>query len=528
MTLVLLSLIVGSPPVAAPDVAVVCPAEFRAALAPWVAHRTAQGHTIAWVDNRQSKHEIRQAVRRLAKQGRLTHVVLVGDAPEKPQAGVARRRLVPTYLAKAKVNIHWGSEPEIATDNWYADLDDDAVPDVAIGRISADSPQQLAGIVRKTLQYEQSTDFGPWRRRVNFVAGVGGFGAIADGALEFVTKKLITDMLPSDYRTSMTYASWRSPYCPDPRLFAASTRDRLNEGCLFWVYIGHGHVKGLDRVQVPGANHRIFDHRDVPALECKRGHPIAFFMSCYTGAFDREEDCLAEEMVRVSGGPVAVIAGSRVTMPYAMAILGHELMHAYTKQRCNTIGRALLQAKRQVVLKKEKDGTRATIDLLAKAISPAPDKLADERAEHLLLFNLIGDPLLRLKHPKQVKLAGKMIGTAGKPLEIAGESEIAGRAPVEVVARRDRLRFVPAARASYQDSPKAREKMQAEYSLANDARWSMRTTAIEQGNFTLRIDLPANVSGPCHVRVFVEGNNDFAMGAADVAIAASPDDPLSE
>ena len=45
----------------------------------------------------------------------------------------------------------------------------------------------------------------------------------------------------------MTYASLASPYCPDPRKFHDTTIGRFNEGCLFWVYIGHGHPTGLDR-----------------------------------------------------------------------------------------------------------------------------------------------------------------------------------------------------------------------------------------------------------------------------------------
>ena len=105
----------------------------------------------------------------------------------------------------------WGSEKTFCTDNWYADVDDDEVPDLSVGRISADSPQQLAGIVAKILAYEQSQGMGLWRRRINLIAGIGGFGAITDAVLEMAAKKLITDGIPSAYRTTMTQASLRLP-----------------------------------------------------------------------------------------------------------------------------------------------------------------------------------------------------------------------------------------------------------------------------------------------------------------------------
>ena len=145
---------------------------------------------------------------------------------------------LPTYKAKAKINLRWGSEPEIATDNWYADLDDDAVPDLAVGRLTADTKEELSLIVDKILAYERTDDAGPWRRRINLVAAAGRFGPLVDTAVETVTKKFLTNGIPPGYATTVTYGSWPSAYCPDPRNFHRISLGRLNEGCLFWVYVG--------------------------------------------------------------------------------------------------------------------------------------------------------------------------------------------------------------------------------------------------------------------------------------------------
>ena len=71
-----------------------------------------------------------------------------------------RKRCVPAHYATAVVNVRFGSPPEIATDNWYADVDDDRLPDLAVGRLPCDSSAELASMVRKILEYERSVDFG--------------------------------------------------------------------------------------------------------------------------------------------------------------------------------------------------------------------------------------------------------------------------------------------------------------------------------------------------------------------------------
>jgi hypothetical protein len=515
--LVLLTL--GAEPVEAPDTLVVCPAELAPALQPWLAHRAAQGHRIALLRNFESAAAIRAAIRETAKAGRLRYVLLVGDAD--PAAAVdetVRARSVPTHLAKAKVNVRWGSEPEIATDNWYADLDDDGVPDLAVGRLTADNKEELSLMVRKILDYERTAGSGLWRRQVNCIAGVGGFGPLVDSVLEMATKKFLTEGVPSSYVTTMTYGSWRSPYCPDPRMFHRTTVERLNEGCLFWVYIGHGQKTYLDRVYVPGGVHHILDTNDMPKLQCAHGAPIALFLACYTGAFDQPRDCLAEEMLRTEGGPVAVLSGSRVTMPYAMSVMAGEMLDEYFHKQRETLGDVVLGAKRRMVANDPQNTNRRLLDAIAAAVSPAPELLAEERAEHLLLFNLLGDPLLRLQHPRDVRVDVAESIDAGQTLEISGVSPTAGRCTVELVCRRDRLKFAAPLREQFRDSDDALVQFSEVYQQANDQSWAALAIDVEAGPFRTRLQVPAEARGPCHVRVYVEGNGNFAIGAADVFI----------
>src|SRR5262249_50272186 len=148
-------------------------------------------------------------------------------------------RLTPTFYVPSKVTRYWGDPADIASDNPYADLDGDGIPELAIGRLTARTPAELQVMLNKILAYEDSRDFGPWRTRINFVAGEGGFGSVVDGLIETAAQRLITT-LPATYEPTMTSACWRSNFCPGPSDFHSCCLNRLNEGCLFWVFMGHG------------------------------------------------------------------------------------------------------------------------------------------------------------------------------------------------------------------------------------------------------------------------------------------------
>ncbi len=506
-------------PQAAPDTVVVCPDAFRAALTPWLDYRTQQGHAIVVISNMPSAEEIRDQIREIAKQGALHNVVLAGDAdPAMYNDLAARNRCVPTHYAPAKVNVSWGSEPHIATDNYYADLDDDQLPELAIGRLSASTPAELATIVEKTIAYEHSTDFGPWRRQLSLVAGLGGFGMLTDMIVESTARYFITQGLPESYRLAMAYASWRSPYCPDPRQFRDTTVESLNEGAWLWVYIGHGNHLGLDSVRVPGGDFPILTAADVPQLRCRHGAPVALFLSCYAGAFDASEDCLAERMLRSPGGPVAVLAGSRVTMPYGMAVLASALMNQCFRQHAATLGDVILQAKRSMLKEASGDDMRrATLDSLASLFSPSSEQLAAERAEHVLLFNLIGDPLLRLRYPQQVDLTVGD-GTAGEPLAVEGISPVDGHCMVELMVPRGTLTFRAPTRGEYPRDDRSLKQFQEVYQRANDCRLTVTETVVQGGRLRADLNVPKEARGRCFVRVFVAGQTDCAVGVAALKI----------
>lgn len=377
-----------------PDTLVVCPAEFRPAIDEWLQYRTEQGHRFEIVVPPEDATKLQAAIRRAAIGGNLKFVVLMGDVPGTEDAKYRRGATVPTNHLAAKVNTRWGSEPTIATDIPFADLDGDGRPDLAIGRIPADTPAELRQALRKVIRYESESDDGEWQRRLDVVAGIGGFGALADTLIEAAGRQVFMQAVPKQYELRHSSAKTASPKA---NTFRETVRGRLEEGSLAWIYLGHGMPTELDRVATNDGPRPILSADEVGDVRCQQCRSLAVLVACYTGAFDARSECLAEELALASEGPAVAIAATRVTMPYGNTVFGYELLRACFHDRPTSLGEAMRLAQCRTLEATESDPLRPSLDSFAQGLSPAPVDLESERREHVLMYHLFGDPLLRLR-----------------------------------------------------------------------------------------------------------------------------------
>jgi hypothetical protein len=262
---------------------------------------------------------------------------------------------------------------------------------------------------------------------------------------------------------------------------------------------------------------------DCRELRAQGGAPIAVMLACYTAAFDQPRDCLGEELLRTPGGPVAVYGGSRVTMPYAMAVMGMSMMEEYFERRPATLGEAILAAKRRMMQRVDdqdplKNANRLLLDGLASIMSPSRELLEEERREHLHLFNLLGDPMLRLAHPHEITMAAPKEAEPGQTLQIAGSSELAGRGVLELVCRRDQFKSPPPVRERFDPTDKGLAALHDVYLAANDRTWARWGLNLPGGQFSTEIAIPPQCRGPCHVRLLVADGKSHALGATSIYI----------
>ena len=259
----------------------------------------------------------------------------------------------------------------------------------------------------------------------------------------------------------------------------------------------------------------MLDSQDVTLLERPASAaPIALLLACYTGAYDARVDCLAERMVKAEGGPIAVLAGSRVTMPYGNAVAAQGLIHAVYQQRSPTLGAAWLAAQQELATASSDSPAlakrRQLVDLLASILSPDSELLPGERLEHARIYNLLGDPLLRIRHPEPLQLEVPRVVEQGAAFQIRGTSPCSGKLHVT-------LCHLPGA------VPIDAELSQSErYEQANCLDiTSHEIPAHNGGEFELRVDVPPELVGRVRVIARVENKDGWATAASSLLIRPS-------
>jgi hypothetical protein len=487
-------LLAAGPYARSADVVVVCPNQFQEAIGAWVDHRNAEGLEVSVIASKADGETLRTAIRE-ASDGDTRYVLLVGDAPVIG-APCNELRQTPILYAPTKVTANWGSTPTLSSDMLFGDLDQDLIPDAVVGRLPVDDLPQLEKMIERIIAHEASDDFGPWRSEVQLVGGIGGFGALADNAIESVTRTIVTGMLPPETRTNVAYASPGHVFFPANGSFTDAVVDRYQQGARFWVYAGHGQVTQLDRVPNTASGIPVLDQRSVKRLSRPAGGaPIAVMLSCYTGALDAAEDSIAEEMILCEGGPIAVFAGSRVTMPYGNTTAAVGLINGVFTQKLPRLGDAWLNALTEMHREVSPDTspTRMMIDALATLVSPVGTNLVDERREHMLLYNLIGDPTLRLNHPYPLALQVPTGHEPGEVIQLEIQSPIDGELTIS---------FDRPLGAVTEGDPN-------ETTIA-----SMESRIIAGRMVSPKIALPETVIGPIIIRALVSGEKAWASAAA--------------
>ena len=496
----------------AQDALVVTSKDLEPAVAAWKSFRESQGLKVVV---REPGADVAATVASVhgASGGKLRFVLLLGDVDRVPCAYVP-------VAATAK----WESDTRIATDAPYADIDGDGVPDLAIGRVPADSLDEARSLLARSAAYESNRDFGEWRRRLQVIAGTGGFGPLQDAAMEQMTKQFLTRDVPPSVVVTGTYGNPQSAWCPPPKEFADTTVERFNEGAFVVAYIGHGSADSVDTVKVGRERFPILGAPEVARIDVRHGAPVAVFIACSTGKFDAETDCLAEEILRRPNGPVGVIASSRVSTPYSNGILSKEMLSALWQEPAATTGELLLAMKRRLVAPRADDAERKQIEGLAAAFyDPDESRRAADRREHLALYNLLGDPCVRLLRPAELLLDAPAKAEQGARITVTGTAPAAGRLVVELVRRRDASVAI--------GSRKTADEWRATYLAANALAVARAEQKVQAGAFSIELVVPADArSGPCVVRAYLESAASSAAGgrAIEIPPAPRPDEPAPE
>jgi hypothetical protein len=248
------------------------------------------------------------------------YVLLVGDGSFDPRnfLGLGDFDFVPTKLIDT-VYL------ETASDDWFADLNNDGLPEMAIGRLPVRTVEELDILVSKIAGYRQANPI----QEVVLVADINGM-------FDFETvSEEIRELLPSSIVVRKIF---RGDFGTDGE--AKNTLiSAINQGPLFVNYFGHGSVEVW--------NGGILSSGDAEALTNGWRLPFFVIMTCFNGMFhDVYTESLAEALLKAEGGgAIAVWASSGLTEPAAQAMLNREMTKALFNGGSFTLGEAVKRAK---------------------------------------------------------------------------------------------------------------------------------------------------------------------------------------
>lgn len=281
-------------------------------------------------------------------------VLLVGDASYDPRGytGPAGRAadLTPTCL----VDTYFVGET--ASDHCYADLDDDLSPELAVGRLPAQTHQEIATITNKIIAYEKTPPDGSWLRNALLVAD-------SDPEFPAASQRIADEVLtPAGYQVDTLHLG--EPATADPEAARSHLFEALENGVGLVNYVGHGSPRWWAG--------ELLSSEDAAGLRNSDRLPIVTALTCLTGFFHHPTtQSLAEAFLWSEGGAVAAFMPSSegVTheqIPVAISFYDHLVGGQFA-----TLGEAIQATKRDLAQ-------------------------ANSSADMIRTFNLLGDPALRL------------------------------------------------------------------------------------------------------------------------------------
>jgi hypothetical protein len=268
------------------------------------------------------------------------YIVLVGDSSYdyRDNLDLGITNYVPAYLTFTRFM------GETVTDEWFVKISgDDAVPDLFIGRLPAQSDAEAAAMVNKIITYETAPNDKTWQKNTLLIADDQNEAYEAD--FENMNEAA-ADLLPASMNAP--FKGYLNDY-----LAASGLKDdikaQINAGTLIVNYSGHG---GMTR----WAGEKIFQISDVDDLTNAGMYPFVVNMTCLTGYFGYldpvagPKPSMAEALIKADGkGAIAALMPTAMTSAGGQYILDVALFEAIFTKDIRQLGPAIADAKQTLL-----------------------------------------------------------------------------------------------------------------------------------------------------------------------------------
>ena len=251
------------------------------------------------------------------------YVLLLGDSSYDSRNFMGTSQPSPLPALWTKTSYLWtASDPLLAAVNG-----DDALPDLAIGRLPATTVEQAQALVEKLLAWEDS-----------------GQGLAGPAALVADNPDIAGDFEADVRDIAQSYLARRSDLLLLSEL-GAQTRpavlDALNSGLSFLSYVGHGGA-------AVWASENVWNSWDAASLQAQSQQPFLVTMNCLNGYFVAPSyDSLSESLLKAEGrGAIAAFSPSGLSLDGPAHIYHRALMAELTGGQQERLGDAVLAAQK--------------------------------------------------------------------------------------------------------------------------------------------------------------------------------------
>ncbi len=250
------------------------------------------------------------------------YVLLLGDASYDPRNFMGSSKPAPLPALWTRTSYLWtASDPLLAAVNG-----EDALPDLAIGRLPAATVEQAQALVEKLAAWEDS-----------------GQGLEGRAALVADNPDLAGDFEANVEDIRASFLGSRETRLLKLRELGPATRsaiqDALDTGLGHLGYVGHGGA-------AVWASENVWSSWDAASLQAQSRQPLLLTLNCLNGYFVAPAfDSLAESLVKAEGrGAIAAVSPSGLSLDGPAHQYHRALMAELTSGRHERLGDALLAA----------------------------------------------------------------------------------------------------------------------------------------------------------------------------------------
>ena len=273
------------------------------------------------------------------------------------------------------------------------------VPDVYVGRLPADSANELSIMINKTLKYENDPYIGDWMNKMLLAGGISSYTPPEDEArlTEYIWQNYTASEMNFTHLTKTT-SSFTPTVPPPPNLLspltATSFIDEFNLGYSTVIIAGHGNPSIIN--DASGTTY----YENGNALSSSNVNMPSLFYAdaCTTSSYDIGDNSIGERLInRADAGAIGYIGGLRVTWYWDYDTYLEKLNRGNAKlfwqqffeEKKYRQGQALFDSKVAYLESDFLTGDRSTIQY-------------EWERKNVLTYNLLGDPIVDIYTKKPI------------------------------------------------------------------------------------------------------------------------------